>query len=129
MFTARNITASGVRTAAISSRTFSTSRASFVRIGDKVPDLNVLAEGSPGNKVNLAEEIGAGKALIIGVPAAFSMYLPYSYIWGGAVEKCHWRLLYQCMRIAPYRDEHGIWEWLDGQLEGNTRIQKTRVLT
>lgn len=53
-------------------RTFSTTPRAFVRVGDNIPDMTVLAEGSPGNKINMAEEVGAGKALIIGVPAAFS---------------------------------------------------------
>lgn len=53
-------------------RSFTTTGPALVRVGDSVPDMTVLAEGSPGNKVNMAEEIGSGKALIIGVPAAFS---------------------------------------------------------
>jgi hypothetical protein len=45
----------------------------LVRPGDAVPDLEVLCEGSPGNKVNLADEFADGSpGLIIGVPAAFS---------------------------------------------------------
>ena len=56
-------------------RNFTTTRPAFVRVGDAIPDMTVLAEGSPGNKVNMAEEIGSGKALIIGVPAAFSELL------------------------------------------------------
>lgn len=44
----------------------------MVKVGDRVPDLDVLVENSPGNKVNLAKEL-KGKGLIIGVPAAFSM--------------------------------------------------------
>ncbi|KKK27260.1 hypothetical protein ARAM_002252 [Aspergillus rambellii] len=43
----------------------------FVQKGDSIPNLDVLVEDSPGNKVNLAKEI-KGKAIIIGVPAAFS---------------------------------------------------------
>jgi 2-Cys peroxiredoxin 5 len=43
-----------------------------VRVGDSIPDTDVLVEGSPGNKINLAKEIKGKKALIIGVPAAFS---------------------------------------------------------
>lgn len=50
---------------------FHSSIPSFVKVGDALPDLDVLAEGSPGNKVNLAKEL-KGKGLIIGVPAAFS---------------------------------------------------------
>lgn len=43
----------------------------FVQKGDAIPDLDVLVENSPGNKVNLAKEI-KGKGVIIGTPAAFS---------------------------------------------------------
>ena len=57
----------------ISGRSFHTSPRAFVKAGDAIPDLNVLVEGSPGNKINMAEEVNGGKALIIGVPAAFSM--------------------------------------------------------
>jgi peroxiredoxin len=53
-------------------RTFHSTPRATVRVGDEVPDLNVLAEASPGNKVNLAEEFKAGNGLIIGVPGAFS---------------------------------------------------------
>ena len=44
-----------------------------VRAGDAIPDLEVLTENSPGNKVNLAKEL-KGNGLIIGVPAAFSKF-------------------------------------------------------
>lgn len=54
-----------------SSRSFHASTRSFIKVGDKLPNLDVLVENSPGNKVNLSEAI-KGKALIIGVPAAFS---------------------------------------------------------
>jgi hypothetical protein len=55
-------------------RTFHSSARAFIKVGDKLPNLDVLVENSPGNKVNLSEEI-KGKALLIGVPAAFSMFL------------------------------------------------------
>ena len=58
------------------SRTFHSSARAFVKVGDKIPNLDVLVEGSPGNKVNLSEVI-TGKALIIGVPAAFSESIIY----------------------------------------------------
>jgi len=45
----------------------------MVKAGDSLPDNADLVEDSPGNLVNLRKEIGNGKALIIGVPAAFSM--------------------------------------------------------
>ena len=51
---------------------FHASPAGFVKVGDKVPDLEVLTEGSPSNKVNLAKELATGNGVIIGVPAAFS---------------------------------------------------------
>ena len=47
----------------------------MVKVGDSIPSVE-LVEGSPGNKVNLAKEL-KGKALIIGVPAAFSKYLAH----------------------------------------------------
>ncbi|PKS13015.1 hypothetical protein jhhlp_000356 [Lomentospora prolificans] len=53
-------------------RAFHATRAAAVRVGDPVPNLEVLCEDSPGNKVNLAEEFGGGDGIIIGVPAAFS---------------------------------------------------------
>lgn len=42
-----------------------------MKVGDAIPNVD-LFEDSPGNKVNLASELGSGKGLIIGVPAAFS---------------------------------------------------------
>lgn len=57
-------------TASRSRALHSTARA-FVQVGDSIPSIN-LVENSPGNQVNLAEQI-KGKALIIGVPGAFSM--------------------------------------------------------
>ncbi|KAI9749573.1 MAG: DNA replication regulator sld2 [Chaenotheca gracillima] len=54
-------------------RPFHSTTAKMVHIGDTIPSLEVLTENSPATKVNLGQELqGAGKALIIGVPAAFS---------------------------------------------------------
>ncbi|KAL3426268.1 Peroxiredoxin-5, mitochondrial [Phlyctema vagabunda] len=64
-----------------SSRTFHSSSRSFIKVGDKLPDLDVLVENSPGNKVNLSELV-TGKALLIGVPAAFSPSCSNSHIPG-----------------------------------------------
>jgi peroxiredoxin 5 len=50
--------------------TLHSSARAFVRAGDALPNVE-LVEKSPGNKVNLSKEI-KGRALIIGVPAAFS---------------------------------------------------------
>ncbi|MCJ1271577.1 hypothetical protein MMC22_011479 [Lobaria immixta] len=58
------------RLRAASQASFHTSRPAWVNVGDRVPDLTVLVENSPGNKVNLSQELGKG--LIIGVPAAFT---------------------------------------------------------
>lgn len=43
----------------------------MVNVGDKIPE-GTLFEKDPGDKVDIAEQIGSGDALIIGVPAAFS---------------------------------------------------------
>ena len=43
-----------------------------VKVGDSIPSVE-LVEGTPGNKVNLVNEL-EGKGLIIGVPAACSKY-------------------------------------------------------
>ncbi len=56
-------------------RAFHATRPALVKAGDAIPDIEVLVEGSPGNKFSLAAELakaGTGKGLIIGVPAAFS---------------------------------------------------------
>lgn len=60
-----------------SSRYFHSSAPAFIKVGDSIPKLDVLVENSPGNKVNLGDII-KGKALIIGVPAAFSKLNPIS---------------------------------------------------
>ncbi|KAG7135701.1 Peroxiredoxin-5 like protein [Verticillium longisporum] len=57
---------------AIAARAFHSTPRAFVRVGDEIPDLNVLVEDSPANKVNLADEFKSANGLIIGVPAAFS---------------------------------------------------------
>ncbi|MCJ1226182.1 Peroxiredoxin-5, mitochondrial [Toensbergia leucococca] len=58
---------------------FHTSRPTLVQVGDRIPDLSVLVENSPGNQVNLSQEL-TGKGLIIGVPAAFSPSCSNSHI-------------------------------------------------
>ncbi|KIW11038.1 hypothetical protein PV08_10337 [Exophiala spinifera] len=52
-------------------RTFSSTPAIMVKEGDSIPNVD-LFEDSPGNKVNLSQELASGKGVIIGVPAAFS---------------------------------------------------------
>lgn len=62
-------------------RAFHASAARLVKVGDAIP-LALLYHGSPGNLVNLAEEIGNKKALIIGVPGAFSPACSASHVPG-----------------------------------------------
>ena len=69
MFAARRFAAAP---RALSQRSlFHSTAPAFVQKGDAIPDLDVLVENSPGNKVNLAKEL-QGKGVIVGVPAAFS---------------------------------------------------------
>lgn len=53
-------------------RGFHSTRPAFVKVGDAIPNLDVLTEGSPANKVNLSQELASGNGVIIGVPGAFS---------------------------------------------------------
>ncbi|SGZ49998.1 CIC11C00000003990 [Sungouiella intermedia] len=62
-------------------RCFSGSAARFVAVGDKIPSAT-LFEGSPGNDVNLAEDAASGKAVVIGVPGAFSPACSASHVPG-----------------------------------------------
>ncbi|KAI9745963.1 MAG: hypothetical protein M1818_000644 [Claussenomyces sp. TS43310] len=62
-------------------RGFHSTATALVNAGDRLPNLDVLVENSPGNKVNLSEQI-TGKALIIGVPAAFSPSCSNSHVPG-----------------------------------------------
>lgn len=74
MFAARRFTATVPRTLGAQSALFHMTRPAFVKVGDAVPNVD-LVEDSPGNKVNLSKEL-KGKAVIVGVPAAFSMSMP-----------------------------------------------------
>jgi len=52
---------------------FHSTRPALIKVGDPLPGLAVLHEGSPGNTVNLAEDAATrNKMIILGVPAAFS---------------------------------------------------------
>ena len=51
-------------------RQFHLSPRLLINVGDAIPDIEVQ-EGSPGDKISIAKEL-KGKALIIGVPGAFS---------------------------------------------------------
>jgi peroxiredoxin len=57
---------------AATARSFHASPRAFVQVGGAIPNLEVLQENSPGNKVNLAEEFQSADGYIVGVPAAFS---------------------------------------------------------
>jgi 2-Cys peroxiredoxin 5 len=70
-----------------------------VKVGDKIPNLDVLVESSPGNKVNLSEAI-TGKALIIGVPAAFSKFYSPLTLTASAPEQVRWRPTMPPLRIS-----------------------------
>ncbi|KAF1809412.1 thioredoxin peroxidase/alkyl hydroperoxide reductase [Eremomyces bilateralis CBS 781.70] len=61
-------------------RTFHASARSLVQVGDAIPSVE-LFENSPGNKVNIANEL-KGRSIIVGVPAAFSPACSESHIPG-----------------------------------------------
>lgn len=63
---------SGIASTVRTNRAFHSTPAALIKVGDKVPYLDVLREGSPANTVNLAEELSAEDGIIIGVPGAFS---------------------------------------------------------
>ncbi len=50
----------------------------MVQVGDSIPSV-ALTEKEPGNTVDLATEVGNGKALIVGVPAAFSKFFVFVF--------------------------------------------------
>lgn len=66
---------SGIASTVRTNRAFHSTPAALVKVGDSVPHLDVLREGSPANTVNLAEELSAEDGIIIGVPGAFSMFV------------------------------------------------------
>lgn len=65
---------SGIASTVKAPRAFHSTPAALIKVGDSVPHLDVLREGSPANTVNLAEELSAEDGIIIGVPGAFSTY-------------------------------------------------------
>lgn len=54
----------------VARRCFHASATRFVKVGDSIPDVELM-ESSPGNKVNLASEFKGKKGVIVGVPAAY----------------------------------------------------------
>ncbi|PGH29892.1 peroxiredoxin 5, atypical 2-Cys peroxiredoxin [[Emmonsia] crescens] len=83
MFATRRFAAKAIPRASHPAALFHTTRPSFVKVGDALPDLEVLTENSPGNKVNLAKEL-QGKGLIIGTPGAFSPACSAAHVPGFA---------------------------------------------
>jgi 2-Cys peroxiredoxin 5 len=62
---------------------FHTTARADIKVGDPLPDLDVLMEGSPGTRVNLAKEAQkTNNMLLIGVPAAFSPACSATHIPG-----------------------------------------------
>lgn len=61
-------------------RGFHTTPRAFVKIGQEIPNLEVLHEDTPGTKINLAEEFKLADGYIVGVPAAFSGTCSSSHI-------------------------------------------------
>ncbi|KAL2163381.1 hypothetical protein VTH06DRAFT_5438 [Thermothelomyces fergusii] len=62
----------------------STARA-LIKAGDPLPDTDALMEGTPGQRVNLAEEAKRhNRMLLIGVPAAFSPACSATHVPGYA---------------------------------------------
>ena len=86
MFASRNLVAKYCLRLGQQHAQFHATARAFVQVGDTIPDLEVLAEGSPGNKVNLGQALKTGKGLVIGVPAAFSL--------------CNGRILLQILESA-----------------------------
>merc|ERR1712141_768341 len=60
-----------LRSKSIKASHFSTTKMAPVQVGDAVPNVD-LFEGTPGDKVNLAEVCKDGKVVIFGVPGAFT---------------------------------------------------------
>ncbi|KAK8055689.1 peroxiredoxin 5- prdx5 [Apiospora rasikravindrae] len=69
---ASTFTSASIPAFTTATRSFHATRPALVQVGDPLPNLEVLCEASPGNKVNLLDEFRSTKGLVIGVPAAFS---------------------------------------------------------
>ncbi|KAF3934667.1 Peroxiredoxin-2C [Dactylellina cionopaga] len=68
-------------------RQFHTTPARFIAVGDAIPSVQ-LKEDSPGNNVDIAKEIsGLKKAVIVGVPAAFSPACSSTHVPGYIAHK------------------------------------------
>lgn len=64
-------------------RGFKTTRPALFNAGDLIPKgLPGLQENSPGNSVDIGEEVSKGKYIVIGLPAAFSPACSASHVPG-----------------------------------------------
>jgi len=88
----------------LSKRGFHASRRAFVRVGDPVPNLRVLVESSPGNKVSLNK---------LGITPLLSLSLPRDGEFSFLFEASH-RLLIQVLmtRKVNLADEFRITDGL-----------------
>ncbi|OJD37084.1 tsa family protein [Diplodia corticola] len=80
MLAARRIPAALPRLVRPRAAGFHASARAHVRVGDAVPDVELM-EASPGNKLSIAKQL-KGKGLIIGVPAAYSPACSSSHVPG-----------------------------------------------
>lgn len=62
-------------------RFFSSSAHRSISAGEKIPS-SILFESSPGNQVNLSDEVAKGRSVIVGVPGAFSPACSASHVPG-----------------------------------------------
>ncbi|ODQ62389.1 hypothetical protein WICANDRAFT_27451 [Wickerhamomyces anomalus NRRL Y-366-8] len=63
-------------------RGFRSCAPSLIQVGDSIPSVSTLREGSPGNEVDLAQLTKTGKSIIVGVPGAFSPACSASHVPG-----------------------------------------------
>ena len=64
-------------------RGFKTTRPALFNAGDLIPKgLPGLQENSPGNSVDIGEEVSKGRYIVIGLPAAFSPACSASHVPG-----------------------------------------------
>jgi hypothetical protein len=65
MFALRRLSHAPARRLAATTAAFHSSAPAFVKLGDRIPNVDLM-EGSPGNKVKIADELAKGRSLIIG---------------------------------------------------------------
>lgn len=62
-------------------RYFHSSLPTLVKVGDKIPSVPVSYQ-SPGNSIDLSQQLKSGKSIIVGVPGAFSPGCSQSHVPG-----------------------------------------------